>query len=439
MVRGGAQSEIYYHNVIIQGPIVTVAKDIDARFFGSVGGEQLFVQTDWKAPNGRILSVELKNLPQKPSEWREIIPMGDGIIDSLLPAGGKLIVHYLENAMSVAKIFDTNGTHVRDISFPAIGSFGGSSGRWESTELFFRYSSFHMPTRIYRYDIVKGTQTVWAKADVPINDENIVVKQVWYESKDGTKVPMFLIHQKGIKLDGTYPTILIGYGGFGSSRRPPEFDSTGTIWVERGGIIARPNLRGGGEFGKGWHEAGMLGKKQNVFDDFIAAAEWLIENGYTTAEKLAISGASNGGLLVGVALTQHPDLFRAAACSYPLLDMLRYHKFLVAKLWVPEYGSSDDPEQFKYLYAYSPYHHVKSGTHYPATIFITGDSDTRVAPLHARKMTALLQDTTASSNPVLLLYDAISGHTPMGMPLSKQIEDETNWMSFIMWQLGMMN
>jgi prolyl oligopeptidase len=435
---GGSTSEIYYKNVKTHGPIVTVVNDIDAHFYGWLGGEQLFIKTDWNAPNGRILSIDLKNLPQKPSEWREIIPMSEGIIDGISTSGGKLIVRYLENAMSVVKIFETNGMYVRDISLPAVGSFAGPLGRWESPESFFRYSSFHIPTRIYRYDIKKGTQTVWAKVDVPIDNENILVKQVWYESKDGTKVPMFLTHRRGIKLDGTNPMMLFGYGGFGSSRKP-EFDPIGALWVELGGIFAMPNLRGGGEFGQDWHKAGMLDKKQNVFDDFIAAAEWLVEYGYTKPEKLAICGASNGGLLVGAALTQRPDLFRAVACSYPLLDMLRYHKFLIAKLWVPEYGSSEDPEQFKYLYAYSPYHNVKSGTKYPATLFITGDSDTRVAPLHARKMTALLQDATGSSNPVLILYDTMSGHTPAGMPLSKQIEDATNWMSFFMWQLGMIN
>ncbi|MBL7137087.1 MAG: S9 family peptidase [Candidatus Marinimicrobia bacterium] len=431
------KSEIYYQNVIEQGSIVTVVNDIDARFFGAVAGDQILVQTNWNAPNKRILAINLKDLPQIPSEWREIIPMGEGVIEGFAPLGGKIFVYYLENVMSIAKIFETDGKHVRDISFPALGSLGGASGHWESIELFYSYSSFHIPSTIYRYDIEKGTQKVWAKINVPIKSENIEVKQVWYESKDGTKIPMFLVHQKEIKLDGTHPTLLTGYGGFNISLTP-GFSSTASAWVEYGGVYARPNLRGGGEFGEEWHKAGMLDKKQNVFDDFIAAAEWLIENGYTKPEKLSITGGSNGGLLVGAALTQRPELFKAVACFYPLLDIIRYHKFLVAKFWVPEYGSSEDPEQFKYLYAYSPYHNVKPGMKYPATMFITGDSDTRVAPLHARKMNALLQNATGSTNPVLLLYDTKSGHSG-GMPLSKQIEDITNWMSFVMWQLGMIN
>ncbi|MDQ7053411.1 MAG: prolyl oligopeptidase family serine peptidase [candidate division KSB1 bacterium] len=246
---------------------------------------------------------------------------------------------------------------------------------------------------------------------------------------------MFLVHKKGLELNGKNPTLLTGYGGFNISLKP-GYSSLATIWVENGGVFARPSLRGGGEFGEEWHKAGMREKKQNVFDDFIAAAEWLIDNKYTNPEKLAISGGSNGGLLVGAALTQRPDLFKAVACFYPLLDMIRYHKFLVARFWIPEYGSSDDPEQFQYLLKYSPYHNVKPGTKYPAVIFITGDGDTRVAPLHARKMAALLQHATGSDNPVLLLYDTKAGHSG-GMPVSKRIEDMTNWLSFLMWHVGM--
>jgi prolyl oligopeptidase len=257
------------------------------------------------------------------------------------------------------------------------------------------------------------------------------VKQVWYTSKDGTNVPMFVVNKKGIQLDGNNPTFLTGYGGFNISQTP-FYSSIGVLWVENGGIFAVPNLRGGGEFGEDWHRAGMFGKRQNVFDDFIAAAEWLIANKYTSQSKLAIEGGSNGGLLVGAAMAQRPELFRAVVCTYPLLDMLRYHQFLLGKFWVSEYGSADDAEQFKYIYAYSPYHNLKKGVKYPATLFITGDSDTRVAPLHARKMTALLQSATASDEPVLLLYDTKLGHS-----LNKQIEDLSDEMSFLFWQLGM--
>ena len=306
--------------------------------------------------------------------------------------------------------------------------------RWDSQEAFFAFSSFHILPTTYRYDIARGTRVVWSHINVPIHEERLQVEQVWYPSKDGTKVPMFLVHARGLKRDGARPTLLTGYGGF-RVNMTPGFDPQAVIWAERGGVFALPNLRGGGEFGEAWHEAGMLAKKQNVFDDFIAAAEWLIKNAYTRSEKLAISGGSNGGLLVGAAMTQRPDLFQAVVCAYPLLDMLRYQKFLVARFWVPEYGSADDPEQFKVLYAYSPYQHVKPETRYPAVLFITGDADTRVAPLHARKMCALLQSATASDRPVLLHYDTKAGHSG-GKPLSQVIDDESEELGFLFWQLG---
>jgi prolyl oligopeptidase len=260
------------------------------------------------------------------------------------------------------------------------------------------------------------------------------MKQVWYASKDGTKIPMFLLYKKGLKLDGTAPVYLTGYGGFNISLTP-AFSAVAVLWAENGGIFAQPNLRGGGEFGEKWHQAGMLAKKQNVFDDFIGAAEWLIRNKYTNPSRLAIAGGSNGGLLVGAALTQRPDLFRAVICSFPLLDMIRYQRFLVARFWVPEYGSSEDANQFKTLYAYSPYQHVKPGVKYPAVMLVSGDFDTRVAPLHARKMAALLQADTGSGRPVLLHYDTKSGHS-RGLPIGKQIDDTVDSLSFLYWQLG---
>jgi prolyl oligopeptidase len=313
---------------------------------------------------------------------------------------------------------------------------GGVTGRWDSDEAFFSFSSFHIAPTIYRYDVASGERTVWSKLDVPIDSNAIEVKQVWYESRDGTRVPMFLVHKKGLELNGDNPAYLTGYGGFNVSLTP-GFNGSAIFAVEQGMVYARPNLRGGGEFGKEWHRAGMFENKQNAFDDFIAAAEWLIDNGYTNPSKLAIAGGSNGGLLVGAAMKQRPDLFQAVVCSYPLLDMIRYHQFLVARFWVSEYGSADDPEQFKYILEYSPYHNVKPGTDYPATLFITGDSDTRVTPLHARKMTALVQAATGSDRAVLLKYDTKSGHSG-GTPVSKQIEDGTDTFSFLMWQLGML-
>ena len=434
-----SRTEIYYQEIIQngqdaaeQGPILPVVNDIDARFLGEIGGNQIFLHTNWKAPNGRVLGVELENRARE--RWREIIPASNAVIQNVSLAGGKLFVNYLENVKSRVKVFEPDGEHIADITFPAIGSVGGVVGRWKSQEAFFTFSSFHIPTTIYRYDASKLRGEVWARLEVPVESDKLELRQVWYQSKDKTWVPMFLLHAKGLKPDGSNPTLLTGYGGFNISLTP-RFRASAVVWAEQGGIFAVPNLRGGGEFGKQWHEAGMFEKKQNVFDDFIAAAEWLIRNRYTRPSKLAIGGRSNGGLLVGAALTQRPKLFQAVVCGYPLLDMVRYHQFLVARFWVSEYGSSDDAEQFPYLRAYSPYHQVKRRVKYPAVLFVTGDGDTRVDPLHARKMTALLQAATGSERPVLLRYETTAGHSG-GRPVSKTIEDTNNELGFLFWQLG---
>jgi prolyl oligopeptidase len=433
VLHGSAgDTEIYYQDVAAQGPIRPVVNDVAARFFGEVGGDHLYLHTNWKAPKGRILAVNLRNPARE--RWQEVVPESDSAIESLTLGGGKLLVNYLENASSRIKVFDDTGKFLRDVSLPSFGS-AFVVARWASGEAFYGFSSFATPLTIYRYDVASGKQDLWARVKVPIDSEQFEVKQVWYESKDKTRVPMFLVHRKRLKLDGANPTLLTGYGGFNSSETP-FFSATAALWMEHGGVFAVPNLRGGGEFGEAWHRAGMLGKKQNVFDDFIAAAEWLIQNHYTSPSKLAIEGASNGGLLVGAALTQRPDLFRAVACGYPLLDMLRYQKFLVAQFWVPEYGSADDPEQFKVLYAYSPYHDVKPGTKYPAVILFSGDADTRVAPLHARKMTALLQTANGSGRPVLLRYETKAGHSRGGLPVTMQIEEQTDVLGFLLWQLN---
>jgi prolyl oligopeptidase len=277
-------------------------------------------------------------------------------------------------------------------------------------------------------------QPVWEKLKIPVSNAPVELKQVWYNSKDGTRVPMFVPHRRGLKLDGNNPTYLYGYGGF-LLTETPEFSPTASLWLELGGVWAIANLRGGGEFGEKWHRAGMLESKQNVFDDYIAAAEWLIANKYTRPARLAITGGSNGGLLVGAAMTQRPELFGAVMCSIPLLDMVRYHKFKVARWWVPEYGASDDPKQLEYIWKYSPYHNVKQGTKYPAVLFVSGDSDTRVDPLHARKMAALMQASTGSDKPVLLYYDTESGHS-RGLPITKQVEQAADRFAFLAWQLG---
>jgi prolyl oligopeptidase len=426
------KTEIWLQNLETKGPIAPVVKDIDARFFAFPGGDQLFFQTNWKAPKGRVLAVDLSNPSQ--DKWREIIPEGETPIDSVMLAGGKILVSYVKNASSVVKFFGSEGKPAGELTFPALGSTFDIQARWDLHNVFVGFFSFAVPPTIYRYDVPSRLQSVWAQTKVAVDSANIDVQQVWVNSRDGTKVPMFLVYSKGLKLDGSRPTLLTGYGGFVVSNTP-YFSPDAIVFAEHGGVYALANLRGGGEFGEAWHRDGMLSKKQNVFDDFIAASEWLIQNKYTQPSKLSILGGSNGGLLVGAALTQRPELYQAVVCWHPLLDMLRYDKFMEAQFWVSEYGSADNAEQFKWLYAYSPYQHVKPGDKYPAVLFMTGDGDTRVAPLHARKMTALLQADTASSRPILLRYELTAGHSA-GRSVSQNIGDSTDELSFLFWQLG---
>lgn len=427
------KTEVYFVDVKVKGPVVPVVKDVEAAFYPAIGGDKMYLRTNWNAPKWRIMEVDLKNPSRE--HWREILPQGEAVIEGLSLVNGKLAVEETQNVLNRVKLYDPNGKMVREIKPPTLGSLSNLFGNWESPEAFYSFTSFHIPVTIYRYDVASGKQTLWFQAKVPFSTDKYEVEQVWYPSKDGTKIPMFLAHAKGLKLDGSHPTLLTGYGGFDLSSNP-GFGAFSAAWISSGGVYALANLRGGGEFGEAWHHAGMLEKKQNVFDDFIAAGEWLIKNKYTSPERLAIRGGSNGGLLVGAAFTQRPDLFAAVICSYPLLDMVRYQKFLVASYWVPEYGSSDNPDQFKYIYAYSPYHHVKAGAKYPAILFISGDSDTRVAPLHARKMTALMQASTGSEKPILLHYETKSGHSG-GTPVGKQIDNTTDELDFLMWQLKM--
>jgi prolyl oligopeptidase len=429
---GSVRNDIYMQDVANNGPVVPIMNDTEAQFTPEIGGDQVFLLTNWKAPKGRILTFPAADLNRE--HRREVVPEGTASIEDFSLVGGNVAVRALENALTHLKLYAPDGKLVREVVLPALGSPSGVRGLWSSQEAFYSFNSFHIPTTIYRYDVASGKQEVWSQMHVPIDSEKFEVKQVWYSSKDGTRVPMLVAHQKNLKLDGSHPTLLSGYGGF-DVNETPTYNARAAAWMMSGGVYALANLRGGGEFGEAWHKAGMLGKKQNVFDDFIAAAEWLISSGYTRSSRLAISGGSNGGLLVGAALTQRPELFGAVICAYPLLDMVRYHQFLVAKWWVPEYGTSDDAEQFKYIYAYSPYHHVKPGTNYPAVLFLTGDADTRVAPLHARKMTARVQAATASGKPVLLHYDTKAGHVAV-VPIATQVDDLTNQLGFLFWQLG---
>jgi prolyl oligopeptidase len=351
--------------------------------------------------------------------------------------GGKLFTAYEKDASSHLKIFSLDGKPQSDIPLPAIGSVTAVNGEWNGKEAFYGFTSFTIAPSIYRYDVATGKSSVWAKVEAPVDASAYDVKQVFYSSKDGTKIPMFVVAKKGIRLNGENPTMLAGYGGFNISRTP-GFSGWLYLWLESGGVYADANLRGGSEYGEDWHRAGMLDKKQNVFDDYIAAAEYLIAQKYTSPEHLAIYGRSNGGLLTGAALTQRPDLYRAVICGVPLLDMLRYHQFLIARLWVPEYGSSEDPTQFNWLYAYSPYHNVKPKTLYPATLFFTSEGDTRVDPMHAKKMTALMQSTAANGpdRPILMRIEPKAGHGA-GKPISKQIDEWADIYTFLFWQLGM--
>lgn len=434
------KSDVYVQDLGSKGPIVPIVNDLPAAFEAALSGEaivdgKLYLRTNWKAPRWRIVEVDLKNPGRE--HWREVIPENDAVLEGFTLVGGKISVRLTHNVVSRLKVFDLSGKMVREIAPPSIGNVYGLYGSWQGNDGFYSFSSFHVPFTIYRYDLTTGQQSVWSQQKISLEAAKYEVEQVWYPSKDGTRIPMFLAHAKGLKKDGSNPTLLTGYGGF-DVNLTPDFSAEATAWMENGGVYAVANLRGGGEFGEAWHHAGMLEKKQTVFDDFIAAAEWLVKNKYTNSSRLAITGTSNGGLLMGAALTQRPDLFAAVICRYPLLDMVRYQKFLVAKYWVSEYGSSDDPQQFKYIYAYSPYHHVKAGTKYPAVLLITGDSDTRVAPLHARKMTALLQSSTGSDKPVILRYETKAGHTN-ALPASVQVDNLSEELSFLMWQLKMVN
>jgi prolyl oligopeptidase len=431
---GGNKNEIYLKDLSQpNSPIKPFVEGIEARFSLQFAGEYGIISTNWKAPKGRVMRVDWKNPGM--DNWKEIIPEGKNVIQGVQAAAGRIFVNRLVEVKNEIQIYDVNGKTIGAVKLPAIGSASTPDGPWDGNEVFYSFTSFGRPLTSYRMNVSDNKTEIWSKNGAPVDPEQFEVKQLWFTSKDKTRVPMFVAHKKGLKLDGSNPALLTGYGGFNLAQLP-GFSAMGTVFMEMGGVFAMANMRGGSEFGEAWHRAGMLENKQNVFDDFIGAAENLIERGYTSKSKLAINGGSNGGLLVGAALTQRPDLFKAVICGAPLLDMIRYHKFLVARFWVPEYGSSEDPKQFDYILKYSPYQNVKKGEKYPAVMFVTGDADTRVDPLHARKMAALMQASTGSDNPILLHYDTKAGHS-QGLPVGKQIENSTDSLAFLMSQLGM--
>ena len=436
--EGYTKTEMFLQDLKAGTPPVELTSGKDFIYSGEILRGQLYIFTNEDAPHYRVFRVDA----QKPGRafWHEIIPESDAVLKNVLVVHGNLLGFYEKNATSLLKIFGNDGHLLSDVKLPGLGSITAVGGKWDSEEAFFGFQSFTVPPSIYTLDPAENkVPELWARVDTPSIDPSAYeVNQLWFASKDGTKVPMFVFHKKGLELNGKNPTVLTGYGGFNISLTP-SFAGDRYLWLEHGGVFAVANLRGGAEFGEDWHRAGMLDKKQNVFDDFVAAAEYLIAQKYTDKEHLAIRGGSNGGLLVGAAFTQRPDLFRAVVCAVPLLDMLRYQHFQIAKLWIPEYGSADDPKQFDWIYAYSPYQHVKAGTEYPAILFMTAESDTRVDPMHAKKMAALMQAEAANGQsrerPILLRIEPKAGHG-VGKPITKQIEELTDVYSFLFWQLG---
>jgi len=436
--EGYTKTEIYLQDLKVGTPPIEITRGKDFIYSGEILRGQLYIFTNEDAPHYRVFRVDA----QRPGRqfWSEIIPESDAILKNVLVIHGNLLGLYEKNATSLLKIFSKDGQLLSDVKLPGLGSITEIGGKWNSDQAFFGFQSFTIPPSIYSIDLKESkSPDLWARVEAPSIDPSAYeVNQVWFWSKDGTKVPMFVFHKKGLALNGKNPTVLTGYGGFNISLTP-SFAGDRYLWLEHGGVFAVANLRGGAEFGEDWHRAGMLEKKQNVFDDFIAAAEYLIAQKYTDTDHLAIRGGSKGGLLMGAAFTQRPELFRAAVCAVPLLDMLRYQHFQIAKLWIPEYGTADDPKQFDWIYAYSPYHHVKAGTEYPAVLFMTAESDTRVDPMHAKKMAALMQAEAANGQsrerPILLRIEPKAGHGA-GKPLTKQIEELTDVYSFLFWQLG---
>ncbi|HKR65318.1 MAG TPA: prolyl oligopeptidase family serine peptidase [Thermoanaerobaculia bacterium] len=407
---------------------VTIAGAFDNEY-NVIGnkGPVLFVKTDADATRARIVAIDARD-PRRES-WKEIIPQREDVLTGADLVGGLITAKYLKDARSEVKLYTPEGKFVRDVELGTIGSASGFNGRADETETFYSFSSFTVPPSIYRYDVATGEKKLIDRAKVDFNPDEFEVKQVFYKSKDGTRVPMFLAHKKGLKLDGNNPTLLHGYGGFSISTTP-GFSISRLVWMQMGGVLALPNLRGGAEYGEEWHKAGTKLRKQNVFDDFIAAAEWLIANKYTSPKKLAIQGGSNGGLLVGAVMTQRPELFGAALPQVGVMDMLRFHKFTAGRFWTDDYGSADNADEFKALYAYSPYHNIKKGTDYPATLVTTADHDDRVVPGHSFKFAAALQEAHAGSDPVLIRIETRAGHGG-GKPVTKTIEEVADLWAFL--------
>ena len=438
VAQGWARAEVFLLDTRKGGKPAPVVTGRDHLYrVAEVMDDRIYLLSNEEAPRYRLFAVD----PRRPArdQWKEVLPQGTDTLESVHVVGGRLVAHYLKDASSRIRLHDTRGKLLREVGLPGLGTASELSGQPKGRELYFSFVSYLTPTIVFRHDLSKketeGATSVWQRLSAPIDPAGFEVNQVRYRSRDGTEVPMFLVHRRGLKRDGRNPTLLHGYGGFNISLTP-AFAAQVAPFIERGGVYAVANLRGGAEYGETWHQAGMLARKQTVFDDFIAAAEYLIAEKFTSADKLAISGRSNGGLLTSAVLTQRPELFRAVISGVPLTDMLRYQKFRIAQLWIPEYGSADDPEAFKWLYAYSPYHRVKEGVDYPAVLLFTAESDSRVDAMHARKMAARLQAATTGKRPILLRLENKAGHGA-GKPLRKLIDQYTDELAFLFGQLDL--
>ena len=429
------KNRVYYKDLQAKdAPVVKLLDGFDASYnFLGNDGTVFWVQTDLKAARGKIIAIDISK-PDR-SNWQDLVPEAAEALQGVNVVNHMFVANYLKDAHTQVKIFDTKGKFVREVAFPGLGTAGGFGGHAKDKETFYSYTGFTAPTTIYRYDMVTGKSSIFRQPKADFNSEDYETKQVFYPSKDGTKVPMFITYKKGLKLDGNNPTYLYGYGGFNVSLSP-AFSVSNLVWMEMGGVYAQANLRGGSEYGEDWHQGGMKLKKQNVFDDFIAAAEWLIANKYTSTPKLAIGGGSNGGLLVGAAITQRPDLFGAALPAVGVMDMLRFQKFTIGWAWVSDYGSSDNADEFKALYAYSPLHNIKANKVYPPTMITTADHDDRVWPGHSFKFAAALQEAQDGAAPILIRIETKAGHGA-GKPTSKVIEEVADKWAFLRRTLSM--
>jgi prolyl oligopeptidase len=424
---------ILYQDLEAEKPqTVTLIDNFDHEYtFVGNDGPVFYFKTDLDAPRRRVVAIDTRH----PETVREIVPQTSETLTGVGLIADRFVAHYLKDARTQIKIHDIDGKFLTEVDFPGIGSASGFDGKRDHTETFYTFSSFAVPPSIYRYDMLTGKSTLYRRSQVKFDADKYETQQVFYESKDGTKVPMFITHRKGITLDGSHPTLLYGYGGF-NIPITPRFAISRVMWLEMGGIYAVANIRGGGEYGEKWHKAGTKLDKQNVFDDFIAAAEWLIKKKYTSTPKLAIQGRSNGGLLVGACETQRPDLYGACLPGVGVMDMLRFHKFTAGRFWTDDYGSSDNPEEFEALYGYSPYHNIKDGTKYPPTLITTADTDDRVVPGHSFKFAARIQRAQAGDAPVLIRIETKAGHGA-GTPTAKIIEEIADEWAFLVKALDM--